>query len=382
MQDTDEFPFDDPPMARLVVDGQTFEERPERLDDRHQRGSAQLSWCARDLAGNDSCGPDQDTAELKIDKTAPSAAFTNEQDPNDPDQLVAPVSDALSGVTGGTISYRQADGAQWKSLDTSLRDDQLLARVDSGDLKQGVTYEFRVESTDAAGNSVSSTTKQNGEPMRVTGPFRRITSVSELLVNGKAKARVKYGAKPKISGRLVADGEPVAGVPVDLISTYNAGSRKSTEVTTVRTDGDGRFATRLPKGPSRTIVASFAGDRRLLGSRSTAVRASVKGKVTLRAPRTVDSDDGVTFTGKVKAKGAKLARHGKRLEVQVLVGKRWKTVGRSIRTDRAGRYELPYSFTADYSRAATFTFRAVVLREAGFPYLPSKSTKRELTVTP
>ncbi len=138
----------------------------------------------------------------------------------------------------------------------------------------------------------------------------------------------------------------------------------------------------LPKGPSRTIAARYAGDRRYLGSSSAAAKLRVKGKVQLKVPKRVSSRKGITFSGKIGTKGARLTKRGKRLEVQVHIGRRWKAVGKSIRTNKKGRFRLPYKFTADYPRAVTYEFRAKVLPERGFPYLPAKSKVRKVTVTP
>ena len=104
--------------------------------------------------------------------------------------------------------------------------------------------------------------------------------------------------------------------------------------------------------------------------------------MTLRVPRRAVEGGTIRFAGKVRAKGARLGSRGKLLEVQVRVGRRWRTVGRSLRTGRRGNYALPYRFTADYERPYTFKFRAVVLRERGFPFLPSRSRIRRVTVSP
>lgn len=381
MQDTSEFPNDDPPATFLQIDGQTVSADAAQVSQALSgEGSHEVKFWARDLAGNTGA-PQAKT--VKIDKTAPAVAFINSQDPGDPDKLVAPASDALSGVVDGKISYRQDGGDQWKALDTAVRDGDLVARVDSGDLKPGVTYEFRAQASDLAGNTATSTNKQNGDPMKVTGPFRTITSVADLRINGKAKARVKYGKRPKVTGELVGEnGQGVANASVDLISSYYDGSKKATDTVTVTTDGQGAFSASLPKGPGREIVADYRGDRRFLGVRSAPAKAAVKSKVTLKVPKVVDSDKGIAFTGKVKAKGAKFGKKGKRLEIQVLVGKKWKTVGKSIRASKKGKFKLSYEFTATYTRSIDYAFRAVVTKERGFPYLPSKSKKRSVTVTP
>ncbi len=173
MTDTDEFPDDAPPATFVQVDGQPVVSSVGATSSAQvgREGEHQVKFWGRDLAGNTDATPR--TAPVRIDETDPRAAFTNGQDPDDPDKLVAPVSDALSGVVTGTISYRQAGGSSWKALDTALRYEQLIARVDSGDMRPGVTYEFRAQATDKAGNTVSSNRKQNGELMKVVGPFGR-----------------------------------------------------------------------------------------------------------------------------------------------------------------------------------------------------------------
>ena len=391
MVDTDEFPFDAPPRVELTVDGQTTGIDGGQLSQSiTAEGTHQVSWCARDLAGNGDCPvggstrASAGTATVRIDKSDPELAFTNSQDPDDPDRLVAPVSDALSGVAEGRISYRQAGGAEWKGLETQVAGDRLIARVDSGDMQPGVTYEFRAMATDRAGNSRTSTSKGNGEPMRVTGPFRATTEILDLAVNGKARARVDHGRKAMVSGTLLA-GEgrkPVAYAPVRIAETFSAGSRTKTATRIVSTDGQGDFSVRLDKGPGRTIVATYGGDRRYLGTGSRPVKLSVRSRITMKVGRSFREDDTAVFRGRLRAKGAKLGKRGKRIEVQVRVGRGWRAVGRSFRTNGRGAFRLAYRFTADYTEPVTYEFRVVVHRERGFPYLPSKSKRRMVTVTP
>ncbi len=57
-------------------------------------------------------------------------------------------------------------------------------------------------------------------------------------------------------------------------------------------------------------------------------------------------------------------------------------MGRSLRTDSRGRFRLRYRFVANYTKPVRYRFRAVVLRERGWPYLPAKSKVRSLVVVP
>ena len=110
--------------------------------------------------------------------------------------------------------------------------------------------------------------------------------------------------------------------------------------------------------------------------------ARVRGGIRFRAPGRVRAGGRAAFIGRVKARGADFAKRGKSVEVQVRIGRRWKTVGRSIHTDARGRFRLRYRFVASYTRPVRYRFRAVVLRERGWPYLPAKSRQRRLTVVP
>ncbi len=380
--DTNEYPDDDPPATFLVVDGA----RGSNVGGSISRsvsgeGSHQVQFWARDLAGN--TGQPQ-SAAVRIDKTAPSVAFRDQQNPDDPDQLVAPASDALSGVVDGQISYRQQGGSEWKALETMVQGGNLVARVDSGDLNPGTTYDFRAIASDKAGNTATSTDKQNGQPMTQVGPFKTLTGVVDLQVNGKARAWVGYKKKATVTGSILTreGSRAVSGASVEIEETFAVGAKKRQTTKSVVTDSQGRFSAKLAAGPSRSIVARYNGDRVYLGASSTPAKLGVRSKVTLKAPKQVDSDEGITFKGKVKAKGAKFGKAGKRLEVQVRVGKEWKAVGKSLRTNEKGAFKLRYRFSARYTRPIRYQFRAVALRERAFPYLPSKSKMRPVTVTP
>ena len=105
--------------------------------------------------------------------------------------------------------------------------------------------------------------------------------------------------------------------------------------------------------------------------------------MTLKTPKGVDSDKGLAFRGKVKAKGAKLGKRGKRLEIQVRVGEQVEDGRQVYLGEQEGQVQARLQVHRRSTRyAIDYQFRAAVLKERGFPYLPSKSTKRTVTVTP
>ncbi|MEZ5156943.1 MAG: carboxypeptidase-like regulatory domain-containing protein [Solirubrobacterales bacterium] len=388
MEQTDEFPDDDPPRTVLEIDGVIHEDGDADVTAQVTGdGVHGVRFWARDLAGNENDGDGGNSrpgeAQVRLDATPPIAAFANRQDPDDPDRLEAPVSDALSGVASGRISFRRSGEGPWTPLPTVLRGGELVARADSEDMTRGVPYEFKVEAADRAGNTSSSTERLDGTSMVTTGPFRSPAEVDGFAINGRSHAKARYGRNATATGRLVDGmGRPIAGATVDLEESYAAGSRAGTDRITARTDASGRFAVALPKGPTRAVEARFRGDSRYLPSAGSHAALRVRGAVTLRAPRRVREGGRAVFRGRVKARGADIARGGKSLEVQVRIGKRWKTVGRSIRTDGKGRFRLRYRFVADYTRPVRYRFRALVLRERGWPYLPAHSKARRLLVLP
>ncbi len=388
MVDTDEFPDDDPPRTVLSIDGREVEEFESHVEAEVQgSGVHHVEYWARDLAGNENDGAggnaDRNAAVIRIDADPPTLAFANGGDPGDPDRIEAPFSDGLSGVVTGRIAMRERGSTQWRQLPTILRADRLVARADSTEMTGGTVYEFRAEAADRAGNGVTTTRRQDGTDMVHAGPFRAPTRVSELEINGRSNARVRYGRRALATGRLLdRAGDPIAGADVELLESYASGSKRAMHSIATRTDHSGRFSARLPKGPSRSLRASFAGDARRLGATSGPVALRAKGAVTLRAPRRVRAGGRVRFRGRVKGRGADYSKRGKSLEVQVRIGRHWKTVGRSIHTDTRGRFRLRYRFVANYTRPVRYRFRAVVLRERGWPYLPARSRIRSLVVMP
>ena len=196
---------------------------------------------------------------------------------------------------------------------------ELVARVDSGDMQPGVAYEFRAQATDKAGNARTTFNKQNGKPMRVVGPFRAITGVVDLKVNGKEQRPPEVRQEGERTGTLLTDqgGRPVASRGGDRRGVLRR-LEEAASSRTVTTDAQGGFSTRLAKGPGRTIVAAYEGDRRYPGDELPPVKLSVKGKSPRRAEgRRLDEE---SVSGVRSPRGGEARKRGKRIEVQVRFG--------------------------------------------------------------
>ncbi|HEX3240114.1 MAG TPA: hypothetical protein VHR18_08280 [Solirubrobacterales bacterium] len=369
---------------------------------------------ARDAAGNvrgeDLASPPQTTV-VRIDEKLPAVAFSASEDPAEPELVEATVRDTLSGpdLGRGSIAVRPlGSGRPFEPLATTASQGRLTARWDSDSYPDG-RYEFRVTGFDLAGNAASSTLRANGVDMVLSNPVKVPTAIRfgfggktlvwqrcvrsgegrrchREVVEGFAKrpaARVvPYGQGLQVGGRLVsAAGAPLAGHPVELIETFDAGATTAPRRAKVETDADGYFTARLEPGPSRHVEAHFSGNHILTRGASRGLRLAVQTSVRLRASSASAAigGDPVVFSGRVGHLGTAIPSYGRPVQFQFrLPGTSW-TEFRTVQTDASGRFHFPYAFSDDDSRGVRFLFRAYAPPQPGWPYEPAVS--RPVAVT-
>lgn len=404
------------PRTWLAVDGgvPTVFQGPEAATTVSGSGVHSLAAGARDAAGN-ARGEDAASPPLvglvRIDEEAPTVAFSRAAGPEDPELIEALVTDPLSGpaATGGSIGLRpQGSDQAFEALPTSSAQGRLSARWNSDDYPPG-SYEFRVSGYDGAGNFTSSTRQRNGQPLVLANPVkvpsivrfgfgarqlvwhrcvrrgegrRCRREVIEPFERRPAARTVPYGRSVQVGGQVIsAAGAPLAGVAVELVESFDPGSRASTRVTRLPTAGDGTFFARLAPGPSRQVEARFGGSRQLTRSSSPALRLGVQTLVRLRASSTRVAVGGrpVVFSGRVLRRDAPIPAYGRPVQLQFrLPGLPW-TEFRTVQTDRLGRFRYPYSFSDDDSRGVRFLFRAYAPPQPGWPYEPAASKPLAIT---
>jgi hypothetical protein len=333
---------------------------------------------ARDAAGNvndgdstnGSANPAPATATVRIDTDPPQVAFSNSQDPLDPEAIEARISDSLSGAatSGGRVEFRPAgSGDRFEALPTRLEGDRLRARWDSDSYPRG-RYEFRAAGVDLAGNVAMTTERANGSPMVLSAPLRTPTELRLRLRRPAARA-LPIGRGALLQGRLIGGRRsPMAGASVQVVERFDAGSMIRERSSTVRTGPGGELALRLPPGPSRSVVASFAGTPAMGRSQSAPLRLEVRGRVRMRASSSQARVGGapIVFSGAVR--GGNLPPGGKYVQLQFrLPGLAW-TEFRTIRTDARGRFRHAYRFSDDDSRGVRFRFRAYAPVQDDWPY--------------
>jgi hypothetical protein len=367
--------------ARIAVCGADVfvSEGPATSEPPFHDGQNSVSVCAVDFAGNRTC----EERSVRVDNTPPAIAFTASQEVDDPELIRAPVADTTSGVWSGQIFYRPFGQTSWRPLDTVLQSGELRARVDSTIDPPG-EYEFMAQASDVAGNSAQTTSRADGQPMRLTFPLKSGVKLNaHLAPGGSRQMTVAYGQVAKVAGRLRdASGKPLPNQRVTVTEYFGAGALIDRRVRIVQTDSDGLWGERLPAGPSRTVSATYDGTRRYLADGAKAGRLRVKTRATfhLSRPR-VPEGRRVVFRGRVGHLAARIPAGGKLIELQVKDGSQWHTVRQAFYTRPDGHYRMRYRFARFYTSNVAYRFRVKVLRESGWPYkAPVSSRAKRLVV--
>jgi hypothetical protein len=366
-------------------------------------GDHRLTFRAFDAAGN---GSVEKEVEFKIDGTAPVGSF-RALDPRDPRQLRVDVADATSGVEDGRIEYRREGEGRFEPLATTRGDGILSARLDDQSLPAG-RYELRAVVTDVAGNEAVIDSWDDGAAAALGMPLRseaRVTVARDLPAakrcpkaaktpRGKGKKRqapvrrkcrrespsktsleLAHGKRAGSTGRLTTgQGAPIGGASVVVEGRARSGGA-FVPLGTARTDVQGNFRFKIPAGPSRTVRYRYDGTNTVQPAAEqlvTKVRAAARLKASRRRLR---NGQAVRFSGRLL--GRPIPSAGKLVALQAKVGRRWRTFA-TPRANAKGVFRHRYRFTAT-TGMRRYAFRAVVAREAAYPY--ERGLSRILTVT-
>jgi hypothetical protein len=375
-------------------------------------GVHQVSFYGRDAVGNAGDGSlpfsQPGTATVRIDETAPTVRFAA-GDPTDPERIEATVADALSGADPDRGQIEVAPvGGQFRPLPTTVAHGRLVARWNSDDFPHG-PYEFRATGYDTAGNAASSTLGAGGAPFVLTDPVKRVARLAfgfgagRLVIqrcdraDGSRRCHREvvrsFAKRPSartlpcchgtlVGGRLLdATGVPLRGQRVEVVETLARGATNGARRTALVTDADGRFATRLPPGPSRTVTAEFPGTARLTRAFGQRVRLRVRAAIRMSVSTTHAEVGGapVVFRGRIDHPEARLPARGLPVELEFrLPGLAWAQF-RTVETDAQGRFHFPYEVSDDDSVGVRFQFRAFLPAAGDWPFAPA--TSRPLAVT-
>lgn len=361
-------------------------------------GAHELRVALRDQAGNVALLRDAGPVALRLDRAAPTVSI-DRLDPSAPLAARASVSDPLSGVAGGVIEMRRTGTSTWHEIATVVQGSKLVATIDDERAADG-SHELRARATDRAGNESSTYTEASGAralrqlPVRVKtrlragqrtvkvvrrmvgrGNRRRIVKRKRVRLN--PRATVPFRRRRVVTGRLAnPDGQPLADVPITVLSKPDLPGGAFATVGLVRTDSDGQFRYRVRGTTSRTLRFRYDGTARIRPS-ETDVTVRVPASSTFKlTPSRIINGETVTFRGRVR--GGPIPEQGKLVELRKWNGRRWEPF-RVVRTDPHGRWrhtEPVRSVTGLF----TFRLRAHLPAEAGFPYSRGRTVARKLRV--
>ena len=291
--------------------------------------------------------------------------------------------DAHSGVAAAQMFYRAVGAESWQPLQTQLAGGQARARVDSSAAPPG-EYEFKLLVRDVAGNEMETTLREDGAPMRLTFPLRAAVELrTSLGAGGSAGQIVPYGTARRST----------AGCSTRAGTARRPGDRRRRPVRQRGPVPAGRAARGHRRrragsappsrpGPTRSIEATFAGTNRYLPAEDEVGRFAVKGAASFRTSADeVPEGEPITFTGKVKHRGARIPAGGKLVEIQYRVKTgRQRTLKEPFRTEPDGSYRLVYRFSKALTADALFRFRVKIRNEGNWPFKGATSKWRKVIV--
>jgi hypothetical protein len=188
----------------------------------------------------------------------------------------------------------------------------------------------------------------------------------------RRRAQVTSNDAPVIRGTLTSVGAPVSGATVCVYQTIDLPDAGREPVTQVTTQSNGRFATRLDPGASRTVDLIYRYNTKKLTDRVDLDSIVVP---TLAIPKKrLTNGHSAVFLGQIPGPNA----NGRAVALQARSGRKWRTF-KQLRTDGGGKFKGKYRFTHTIGRQR-YVFRALVKSQNGYPYEPGASRKRKVIV--
>jgi hypothetical protein len=206
-------------------------------------------------------------------------------------------------------------------------------------------------------NSCAESPVDGGETL--TAAFRRTE---------RQRITVPYGRPVKLAGKLTdANGQPLAGATICVSARMLAGNAPKLPLLALATDAHGHYSYLLPPGPNRAIVVAYRQDARQVERH---LRYFAHAHPSLHFfPKRLRNGQRVHFRGRLP--GPRRRGRVVVLQASLLGAQRWITF-RKATTDHKGIFRAAYRF-ASTTRTTAYQFRAVVPRQAGYPWVQGHS---------
>jgi hypothetical protein len=204
----------------------------------------------------------------------------------------------------------------------------------------------------------------------------RTAAVGKRGKAGKARAslRVSYARKSEVIGLLRgADGQALPATSVCVVSRALGSDDPWQELARPTTGADGRFLLALATGPSREVAAIYR-----VGAGAVVGRGvvNVVPRVTVKAKRrSLRNGQVLKLTGRVS--GGPIPRGGVLINLQAVVGGRWRGFADPFHTTAKGTFTFRYRFTRT-GGVQHYKLRVRIPAQGGYPY--ATGTSKRLTV--
>lgn len=231
-------------------------------------------------------------------------------------------------------------------------------------------HELRLRLTDATGANVGALgplpiETRNGCERAPRSSAYRVSAGVATSSRGRTRTSrtLSYGRSSRLRGQLRrANGSPVAGATLCVISRPRMSRAQTDFEGRVRTDSRGRYSMRLKAGPSRDVYVVHRADE---ASSVDRVRVNVRAAVTLKPERRwLRNGQLLALEGRVR--GRPIPERGALLELQARRPTGWQTF-RVTRTRSNGRFRARYRFSRT-TGVQRYRLRARVSDQASYPY--------------
>jgi hypothetical protein len=215
-------------------------------------------------------------------------------------------------------------------------------------------------------NSCSESTVPGGE---VLGAQFESSNAEEVTVG--------YGRPAVVTGRLSNNsGDPIRGAKLCVKMATLGIDDRAANVGAVVTDASGRYRYEVAPGPNREVTVGYRHDSSQV-AREVRYYANAGPNLRVSDPR-VDNGDRVRFWGALP--GPSNVGRVVVLQAGTVGSERWITF-RKASTKAHGVFRAGYHFTHT-TRKTKYRFRAVVPRQAGYPWEAGHSRPVQVLVSP
>jgi hypothetical protein len=199
---------------------------------------------------------------------------------------------------------------------------------------------------------------------------------AQFAQSNAEQVTVRHGKAAKIIGRLAnGAGDPIRGARLCVKSQTIGVDRNAAPVGSTLTDAEGRYSYEVPAGPNREIAIGYRHDTTQV-AREVRYYARARSSLRVSTPRAKNGDR-VRFWGKLPGPngGGRVVV----LQAGTVGSKRWITFRRAT-ADPKGVFRAGYRFKST-TRKTRYRFRAVVPRQAGYPWVEGHSKPVQVLVT-